>query len=186
MQLIPLGLSGAFIIEPDFLRDERGFFARLWDESVLGAHALETRLSQCSISYNARQGTLRGMHYQGPPKPETKIVRCTAGHIYDVIVDIRPDSPTYLKWEAVELSAENRRSLFIPMGMAHGFQTLSDDAEVFYMISEAYHPDCQGGLRYDDPLLGIKWPLPVSVISQRDKEWPLSQSGRILHEAISS
>jgi dTDP-4-dehydrorhamnose 3,5-epimerase len=171
MKISPLRLKGAFVIEADRYEDERGFFARLWDAAEFQEKGIETTFSQVSLSFNAQKGTLRGLHFQQEPHPEAKLVRCIRGAIHDVIVDIRPDSDTYLQWEAVELSAENLKSLYIPVGMAHGFQTLCENAEVLYMISTAYHAHLQRGLRYDDPALGIAWPLPVSCISQRDRQW---------------
>jgi len=164
-----LPISGAYQIEPDRIEDERGFFARTWSREDLAAHNLVTELAQCSVSFNRRKGTLRGMHYQVAPHEETKIVRCTMGALWDVIVDLRPGSPTRGQWTAAELTAENRRQLYIPAGCAHGFQTLSDDTEVLYLISEVYHPESARGVRWDDPKLGIAWPLPVSVMSDRDR-----------------
>ena len=168
MKFQELALSGAFVLDPERLEDERGFFARTWCREELAARGLVADLVQCSLSFNRRKGTLRGMHYQAAPHEETKIVRCTMGAIYDVIVDLRPDSPTHRRWAAVELSAENHRQLYIPAGFAHGFQTLVDNAEVFYQISESYHPESACGFRWNDPTVGIRWPLEPSVISDRD------------------
>jgi dTDP-4-dehydrorhamnose 3,5-epimerase len=168
MKFTETELKGAYLIEPEPLHDERGFFARAFCEHEFAAHGLETRFVQCSISFNHRKGTLRGMHYQSPPHEETKIVRCTNGAIYDVIVDLRSDSPAYRKWIGVELSAENRLMLYIPKGFAHGFQTLADDCEVFYQISEFYDPQTARVQRWDDPSSGIRWPLTPTVMSQRD------------------
>jgi dTDP-4-dehydrorhamnose 3,5-epimerase len=161
-------LAGAFVVEPERIADERGFFARTWCVDEFADRGLETRLVQCNVSYNQRRGTLRGMHYQAEPHAEVKLVRCTAGAIYDVIVDLRPDSPTRHHWFGVELSAANRLALYIPKGLAHGFQTLEDETEVFYQMAEFYHPESARGVRYDDPAFGIAWPLPVSVIGGRD------------------
>lgn len=165
-------LAGAFLIEVEPIADKRGFFARSYCEREFAGHGLETRFPQHSISYNARKGTVRGMHFVRAPHAEIKLVRCIAGAIYDVIVDLRDGSPTRGQWEGVELSAQNRRQLYIPKGFAHGFQALSDDAEVAYMISEFHDPATAAGFRYDDPALAIRWPLPVSVIADRDLTWP--------------
>ncbi len=167
------GLKDAFIIEPELLHDERGFFARTWSQEEFLQRGLNPRVVQQNISLNKMRGTLRGMHYQVEPHQETKLVRCTAGTIFDVLVDLREDSPTFLKWIGFELSSNNRRMLYVPESFAHGFQTLEDDTEVVYQISEYYHPESAQGLRWDDPALGIEWPLPVTVISQRDKQYPL-------------
>jgi dTDP-4-dehydrorhamnose 3,5-epimerase len=165
-------LAGAYIIKPERLEDERGFFARTWCVREFAEHGLNTRLVQCNITFNYKKGTLRGMHYQAAPHEETKLVRCTMGRIYDVIVDIRPDSSTYLQWVGVELSAENRRMLYIPEVFAHGFQTLDDDSEVFYHMSEFYHPECAHGIRWDDPAVGIKWPaVDNRIISSKDQSY---------------
>jgi len=167
-----LDLAGALVIEPERLEDERGFFARTWCREELAARGLVGTIAQCSLSFNRRKGTLRGMHYQAAPHEETKIVRCTMGAVYDVIVDLRPDSPTHRRWAAVELSAENHRQLYVPAGFAHGFQTLVDNAEVFYQISEFYHPESARGVRWDDPALGIRWPIGEMTISARDRSFP--------------
>ncbi|HYG82921.1 MAG TPA: dTDP-4-dehydrorhamnose 3,5-epimerase [Pyrinomonadaceae bacterium] len=166
-------LKGAFVVAPEFIKDERGFFARLWTPEEFEERGLNPRLVQSNISYNRTKGTLRGMHFQVKPHEEAKLVRCTRGSLYDVALDIRPDSPTYLQWEAVELTEENRLMFYVPEGFAHGYQTLEDDTEVFYQMSELYHPESARGLRWDDPKLGIRWPLPVSVISQRDTQFEL-------------
>ena len=166
-------LPGALLIDMERLEDERGFFARTWCRKEFEAQGLNATLVQCNLSSNHRRGTLRGMHYQAPPSGETKLVRCTRGVVYDVIVDLRPASPTYLKWEAFELSAENRRQLFVPEGLAHGFQTLEDDSEVFYQMSEFYAPESARGLRWNDPTVGIEWPLEPSSISEKDSSLPL-------------
>jgi dTDP-4-dehydrorhamnose 3,5-epimerase len=168
-------LEGVCVIAPELIEDERGFFARLWTPEEFAERGLNPRLVQSNLSYNRRAGTLRGMHYQVKPHEEAKLVRCTRGALYDVALDIRPDSPTYLQWEAVELTEENRLMFYVPEGFAHGYQTLSDDTEVFYQMSELYHPESARGLRWDDPRLGIRWPLPVSVISERDTQFELLQ-----------
>ncbi len=165
-------LKGLYIIEPERLADERGFFARTWCQKELASHGLENRLVQCSISYNPKKGTLRGMHFQTSPWEEVKIVRCTSGEIYDVVIDLRPDSPTFKKWFGLNLSQEERNMLYIPKGFAHGFMTLSDEVEVFYQMSEFYSPDHSGGLRWNDPAFGIRWPMAVQLISERDNTYP--------------
>jgi dTDP-4-dehydrorhamnose 3,5-epimerase len=172
MNFTPTKLSGAYIVELERHEDDRGFFARTWCQDEFADHGLEPALAQCSISRNALAGTLRGMHFQAAPHEEAKVVRCTAGAIYDVIVDLRRDSQTYADWIAVELDADSGRALYIPKGFAHGFQTLADESDVFYMISERYVPAAGAGVRWDDPAFAIEWPLPVRVISERDRSWP--------------
>ncbi len=172
MKFTPTPLPGAYVVELEPVRDERGFFARSWDAEEFRSQGLSPQLSQCSVSWNDKAGTLRGMHYQVPPHAEAKLVRCTRGAIYDAIVDLRPDSPTYRLWFAVELSAENRRMLFIPEGLAHGFQTLRDDSEVFYQISVPFHAESSRGVRWDDPAFGIHWPeTPQRILSERDRTY---------------
>jgi len=172
MQFTPTQIPGASIIDTERFDDERGFFVLTWARDEFAAHGLNTHLAQCNLSYNHRKGTVRGMHWQVPPHAETKLVRCIRGGIYDVIVDIREDSPTYLQWIGVELTAENRRALVIPEGCAHGFQTLADATEVFYMLTEQYTPAAARGLRWNDPKIGVAWPLEISVISERDAQYP--------------
>ena len=164
-------LAGAVVIDPERQEDQRGFFARSWCQEEFAAHGLPAKIAQCGISYNARKGTLRGMHYQHAPHAEGKLVRCTAGAVYDVIVDLRRQSPTFRQWIALELTAENRRMLYVPEGFAHGFETLTEHAEVFYQISEFYHPESAAGVRWDDPAFGIRWPCPPAVISPRDGQY---------------
>jgi dTDP-4-dehydrorhamnose 3,5-epimerase len=166
-------LPGAFLIDLELSSDERGFFARSYCPDEFAAHGLGIELRQCSVSFNARKGTLRGLHYQAAPHEEHKLVRCTEGAIFDVIVDIRPRSRHYRRWFGAELSAQNHRALFIPPGFAHGFITLSDDAEVYYMISVPYSPSHARGFRWSDPAFGIQWPLAPNVMSARDAEYPL-------------
>jgi dTDP-4-dehydrorhamnose 3,5-epimerase len=166
-------LSGAYLIDIERHADERGFFARSYCAEEFAARGLGPELRQCSVSYNARKGTLRGMHYQCAPHEEHKLVRCTAGAIFDVIVDIRPASSTHRRWFAAELSAENRRSLFIPPGFAHGFLSLTEGAEVYYMISAAHAPESSRGLRWNDPALAIEWPFAPTIIAARDAAYPL-------------
>ena len=166
-------LKGAYLIRPERLEDERGFFARVWCQREFQEQGLEVALAQCNISYNRKKFTLRGMHFQKRPYEEVKLVRCTAGAIFDVIVDIRPDSPTFRDWLGVELNAENRHILYIPKGFAHGFLTLSDDVEIFYQMSEFYTPGAGRGFRWDDPAIGIRWPLTATpILSEQDRAWP--------------
>jgi dTDP-4-dehydrorhamnose 3,5-epimerase len=165
------GLQNSFIIEPERLEDERGFFARTWCQQEFSDRGLDSRLAQCSISFNHKKGTLRGMHFQLPPFAETKLVRCTQGAIFDVAIDLRQDSGTFLQWVGVELTAENHKALYIPKGFAHGFQTLADNTEVFYQISEVYAPEYARGVRWDDPIFKITWPEPVCIISDRDRNY---------------
>jgi dTDP-4-dehydrorhamnose 3,5-epimerase len=177
MMFHPLHLVGAYRIEPQLIVDERGAFARRFCADTFRDHGLETDLVQRSISFNARAGTLRGMHFQLPPHLEAKTVRCARGAIFDVMVDLREGSPTYGQWHGEELTAGNRLTLYIPKGFAHGFQTLVDDTEVDYEITPAYVPECSRGFRYDDPILNITWPLSTIVMSDRDKALPASFKG---------
>ena len=180
MRFVPTRLEGAHVVELERHEDERGFFARTWSSDELAEHGLIAELSQCSISRNSKAGTLRGMHFQIAPHEEVKLVRCTAGAIFDVIVDLRPGSPTHAEWVGVELSADTGTALYIPKGFAHGFQTLDDGAEVFYMISDPYVPDAASGVRWDDPAFGIDWPPTESrVINERDRSWPDYRPGSL-------
>lgn len=172
MTFVETRFMGVLIIEPQKLEDDRGFFARSWCKRDFEMNGLNSRLVQCSVSFSMKRGTLRGMHYQITPYQEAKLVRCTMGAIYDVIIDLRLDSPTFKQWLAVELTADNCRMLFVPEGVAHGFQTLVDRTEVFYQISEFYHPECARGVRWDDPTFGIEWPFSERVISDRDRQYP--------------
>jgi dTDP-4-dehydrorhamnose 3,5-epimerase len=169
MIFIETKLEGAFIIEPERLEDERGFFARSFCRKEFEDHGLNPNVVQCSISFNKRRGTLRGLHYQAKPYEEAKVIRCTRGAIYDVIVDVRAESLTFKQWLGVELSAENRKMLYIPEGFAHGFQTLADNTELFYQMAEFYRPESTSGVRWDDPAFGIIWPIEEVLISSRDK-----------------
>lgn len=171
MIFLETSLKGAYIVELDKYEDERGFFARSWCEQEFFSAGLETKLVQCNVSFNKKKGTLRGLHYQIPPQAETKLVRCTRGALYDVIVDLRADSPTFLKWFAVELTARNYRMLYIPQRFAHGFQTLEDETEIFYQMSEFYAPQAARGIRWNDPRLGITWPEGNRTISKKDLEY---------------
>jgi dTDP-4-dehydrorhamnose 3,5-epimerase len=166
-------LPGAYVIDLERIEDERGFFARAWCERELTEHGLETRIAQSNVSFNKHKGTLRGMHFQRPPHQETKLIRCIRGGLFDVIIDLRPDSTGYKRWMGVELTADNRRMLYVPRGFAHGFQTLEDDTETFYMVSEFYTPEAEGGVRWDDPAFTVEWPLgPPTEISEKDQQWP--------------
>ena len=166
-------LKDAFIIDLEQRQDHRGFFARTFCAQEFEAHGLKPTVAQCNLSFNYKKGTLRGMHYQVAPASETKMIRCTQGAIYDVIIDMRPESPTYLMHTGVELTAQNHRALYVPEMFAHGYQALTDEAEVVYQVGEFYTPGYERGLRYDDPTFGIEWPLPVSEISEKDAAWPL-------------
>ncbi|MEQ9189697.1 MAG: dTDP-4-dehydrorhamnose 3,5-epimerase [Alphaproteobacteria bacterium] len=176
MNFLRTPLDGVYVVEPARIEDERGFFARSWCKREFAEHGLEAGLAQCSISFNRRAGTLRGLHFQAEPFAETKLVRCTRGAIWDVVVDLRWSSPTYGHWTAAELSADNRRMTYIPPGFAHGFQTLADDSEVFYQISEFHEPEASRGIRWDDGLLAIDWPTPPGggdrIISDKDRALP--------------
>ena len=165
-------LNGPMLIDIERREDERGFFARTWCRDELAARGLDTEIAQESLSYNRLRGTVRGLHFQRAPHEETKIVRCTRGAVFDVIVDLRPDSSSYLQWQGFELTADTRRAVYIPKGFAHGFQTLTEDCEVAYQISAFYTPKAAGGYRYDDKTFDIVWPLPLSMISERDLSWP--------------
>ena len=165
-------LRGAYLIEPELIEDNRGFFARTWCHREFAERGLCDQFTQCNISFNHKAGTVRGMHYQAPPHAEAKLVRCTAGAIYDVIVDMRPGSPTYCQWFAAELSAENRHMLYIPEEFAHGFQTLADQSEVFYQMSHEFHPSSSRGFRWNDPKINISWPGSATVIAAKDASWP--------------
>ena len=172
MNFHPTPIAGAFVVEPQRVEDERGFFARVWCESEFAQHGLKVSMLQASLSHNRSAGTIRGMHWSRDPAQEGKLVRCQNGRLLDVIVDLRPHQPSFLKHVAVELDDRSHRALYIPPGVAHGFQTLVDDCDVLYMMTEAYQPGLAAGARYDDPAFAISWPLPVSVISERDRTYP--------------
>jgi len=165
-------VEGAWMVAPERAEDHRGFFARTWCAEEFAARGLVDYWAQCSVSFNNRRGTLRGLHYQRAPHAEAKLVRCTAGALYDVVVDLRPSSSTYLKHVAVELSASNRLMVYVPEGCAHGFQTLQDGSEVFYQISAPYSKEHAAGVRWDDPAFGISWPYPDPIMSDRDRDYP--------------
>jgi len=173
LKFAPTPLAGAYVVELERLQDERGFFARSFCQEEFRRHGLKPAIAQCNVSWNRRRGTLRGLHFQAAPHEEAKVVRCTRGAVWDVIVDLREDSPTRWRWHALELNADNRLAFYVPEGFAHGFQTLADDSEVLYQMSEFYHPDLARGLRWDDPKIGIRWPLPDPVLSPRDRAYAL-------------
>jgi len=172
MKFVPTPLGGAYVIELEPSFDERGFFARSWSAEDFKDRGLAARMAQCSISFNTRKGTLRGMHYQSEPHAEAKVVRCSAGAMYDVLVDLRRGSPTYCRWFGVELSADNRKLLYVPEGIAHGFQTLTNNTEIFYQISQDYRSDASRGVRWNDPVFTIDWPIANPILSERDRSFP--------------
>jgi len=172
MRFTETAVRGAWRIDADPIADARGSFTRTFSAAEFAAHGLNPGVLQCNLSFNRTKGTLRGMHYQADPWAEAKLVRCTAGALYDVVVDLRPDSPTFKRWDAVELEAGTPRLFYIPEGCAHGFQTLADGTELFYQVSREYRPDAGRGVRWNDPAFGIRWPLPVSVIADRDAGYP--------------
>lgn len=173
MKFTELPLPGAYLIDLEKRGDDRGFFARCFCTNEFAERSLETQFVQANTSLSAQKGTLRGLHYQLAPKQEDKLVRCIKGSLYDVIVDIRENSPTYGQWYGAELSAKNHRMMYVPKGFAHSFLTLEDDTEAFYLVSEFYAPDCERGLRWNDPFFGIQWPLQPTVLSPKDSQWPL-------------
>lgn len=178
MRIEPTAIEGCVVVHPERFEDERGYFARAWDRDVFDRLGLNPEMVQCSLSYNRLGGTLRGMHYQAAPYAEAKLVRCTRGAIWDVCLDLRPDSPTFRQWHGETLSADNGVALYVPEGCAHGFLTLDDDSEVFYMITAPYAPEAGRGVRYDDPAFGIAWPGEVRVINGRDAAYPDVQPPR--------
>ena len=173
MIFVETELKGAFVIELERREDNRGFFARAFCQKEFEAHGLKPIIAQANVASNRLKGTLRGMHFQYPPAAETKLVRCTRGAILDIIVDLRPESPTYLRHVAVELTEDNQRALYVPERFAHGYQALRDNTDTSYQVGEFYTPGSEGGLRYDDPALGLRWPLPVTAMSDKDRVWPL-------------
>jgi dTDP-4-dehydrorhamnose 3,5-epimerase len=172
MTFTETALAGAFVIKPELIKDERGFFARVWSEKEFGEHGLESRLVECDASFNLKKGTLRGMHYQVAPHAQAKLVSCVRGSIYDVVIDLRRNSPTFKKWVATDLSASNRLMLYVPKALAHGFQTLEDNTEVFYQMSEVYVPESARGVRWNDPAFSIPWPADTRTIVERDQNYP--------------
>ena len=173
MKFTKTKLEGVYVIDIEKIEDERGFFARTWDKDIFTELGLDSENVQCNISHNKKKGTLRGFHYQREPFGEGKIVRCTKGKVYEVILDIKKESKTFLEWEGIELSESNYRILFVPKGFALGFQILEDETEIFYQMTQKYMPKYTGGIRWDDPKLDIKWPLKPTIISQKDKSWEL-------------
>lgn len=175
----PTPLDGAWVVSLDPFEDDRGYYARAYCRKEFEEHGIEPIVVQVNTVFSKRAGTLRGMHYQADPCPETKFVRCIRGSLYDVIVDMRPESPTYLKWFGIELTESNRKMVFVPGNFAHGFLTLEDNTEACYMVGEYYAPDCERGFRHNDPAAGIEWPRPVEVISEKDLQWPLLEGIQI-------
>jgi dTDP-4-dehydrorhamnose 3,5-epimerase len=186
LRFTELPVSGSFVIDMDMIHDHRGFFGRVWCERELLAHGLNAEIAQVNVGFSKTKGTLRGLHYQEAPHQEVKVVRCTQGRLYDLVLDLRPDSSTYKRWAGVELTAENRRMLYIPMGCAHGYLTLEDDTEMYYSTSAFYSAPASAGVRYDDPEFGIQWPEEVSVISDKDRAWPFLSGPKQLklHEVL--
>jgi dTDP-4-dehydrorhamnose 3,5-epimerase len=172
MRSLPLDIEGVVIIQTEPFHDERGWFLKLYSQEELRPQGLDLDVTQVAISQNAQRGTLRGLHYQAPPHGEVKLVRCISGAVLDVVADVRPGSPTYLQWRTVELSEDSDGSLLIPVGVAHGFITLTEDARVLYLMSGSYEPSAARGVRYDDPALGIRWPIDIAVINDRDMSFP--------------
>lgn len=172
MIFTPTPIRGAWIVDIERREDERGFFARIWCCEEFARHGLDARLVQCNLSYNRYRNTLRGMHFQSAPHEEPKLVRCTRGRIWDVVLDLRRDSPTFRRWHGIELTAENRRALFVPAGCAHGYLTLEDNVEVLYLMGEFYHPESARGVRWNDPAFGIIWPTDAPLLSERDATYP--------------
>jgi dTDP-4-dehydrorhamnose 3,5-epimerase len=172
MKFTETKLKGAFIVEIEKLTDDRGFFGRSWCRKEFEAYGLTSRVVQTNVSFNRKKATLRGMHYQIAPHQESKLIRCTRGAIYDVIIDLRSELPTYKQWVGVELTADNYSMLFVPEGFSHGFMTLMDNTEITYQVSEFYTPGSEKGIRFNDPTFRIRWPLEVSVISDKDRTWP--------------
>jgi dTDP-4-dehydrorhamnose 3,5-epimerase len=173
MRFTPSPIAGAWIIDIEPIHDQRGFFATTWLPEQFREHGIDPALAQCNLAFNHKRGTLRGMHFQAAPHAQAKLVRATRGALLDVIVDLRPESATYRKWDAVELTADNRRTLFIPAGLAHGYLTLADDTEAFYQASTPWAPQAESGVRWNDPAFGIRWPFQPTVISEKDQHWPL-------------
>jgi dTDP-4-dehydrorhamnose 3,5-epimerase len=176
MRFSKANLQGIWIIDLELREDERGFLGRTFCEREFAEHGLVTRWPQCNLTLTKTRGMVRGMHYQAEPKPEIKLVRCAVGNVYDVVVDIRRGSPTFGKWEAFDLTSENRRMIYVPAGFAHGFQCLAENSELFYQMSESYVPDLARGVRWNDPELAIHWPLPDAIVSERDRMLPLLSS----------
>lgn len=177
MLLLETAIRDVYIIEPERIEDNRGYFAVLWNQSMLREHGLDSSFCQANLSFNKRKGTLRGMHFQHSPHEQAKLIWCLRGAIYDVLIDIRPHSPTYGQWAGFKMTADEQRFLYVPRGMAHGFQTLDDDTAIVYHVAQDYAPQAEGGICYDDPAFNIRWPLPVSEISAKDQNWPAFSFG---------
>ena len=180
MIFTPTPLAGAYVIEPRKIEDDRGFFARILCENEFHCHDLKLDLPQTNMARTWRRGTLRGLHFQEPPHAEIKIVRCTRGAVYDVIVDLRPEAPTFKRWFGAELTHDNFKALYVPEGFAHGYLTLVDDSEIYYHTSEFYHPESATGVRYNDPEFDIMWPIEIAVISRQDAEWPDFRDAKVV------
>jgi dTDP-4-dehydrorhamnose 3,5-epimerase len=172
VKFVETKLKGVYLVELEKREDNRGFFARGWDKSILEQHGLIGGVLQQNIAFSKFKGTVRGPHYQKAPHEETKFVRCTRGAVFDVTVDLRPDSETFQQWLGVTLTMDDYKVLYVPKGCAHGFQSLEDNSEIMYLVSEVYTPTAEAGIRYDDPCIGIEWPLPVSMVSEKDSSWP--------------
>lgn len=186
MKLRELGVTGAHELEPEPIGDERGFFARTFSEEELDGLGLDGHVAQANCSFNRVRGTLRGLHLQVPPHAETKIVTCTAGRVWDVVADLRPESPTFLRWDAVELSPEVRNQMYVPKGCAHGFVTLADESELRYFVSHPYTPSAEAGVSWDDPALAIEWPVTPEVISERDRSFPPLAVERLRRDGLTT
>jgi dTDP-4-dehydrorhamnose 3,5-epimerase len=172
MQFIETKLSGVFLVNLDKFEDNRGFFTRMFDKKIFQDSNLNSEIVQCNFSKTNFIGTIRGFHYQTYPFEETKLIRCTQGKIFDVVIDIRPNSPTYKQWDSFELDSKKHTQLYIPEGVAHGFQSLENNSEVFYQVSQYYHPECEKGIRWNDPTFNVSWAIPLTNLSQKDKSWP--------------
>lgn len=185
MKFTALPTVGAFLVDLQRREDERGFFARSFCVNEFRDHGIALNIVQSNVAFTRRRGTLRGLHYQVPPSAESKLVRCTQGAVYDLIVDLRAESPTYLQSFGVELTPRNGLALFVPPRFAHGYLSLTDDAEVTYLVGDFYHPACERGLRFDDPTLQLEWPIPVETVSEKDRSWPLLNS-TVLNPSLAS
>lgn len=179
MHYTPSRVAGAWIIDITRIEDERGFFAMTWLPGELRERGMNPALAQCNLAFNHRRGTLRGMHFQKAPHAQAKLVRCTRGALLDVIIDLREDSPTFRRWDAVELTADNHRMLYMPEGVAHGYLTLADATEAYYHASSPWVRDAESGVRWDDPVFGVEWPMEPAVISDKDRQWPLTAAGSL-------
>jgi dTDP-4-dehydrorhamnose 3,5-epimerase len=183
MKFVPALIAGAWTLEPERIEDERGYFARTWSRNEFAEHGIDVEMVQGNTGYSNLRGTVRGMHWQQEPHQEVKLIRCIAGRIFDVVVDMRVESPTYLSWFGAELSKDNGVMMLVPSGCAHGYQTLADAAEISYLTSAFYEPSSATGVRWDDPRIGVRWPVDVTIVSERDRSWPLISSDRELARA---